>query len=142
MLAYHIYFPYGTIHKDEYFTLRNYHFVWDKAKNEANKLNHGIDFFTAAYVFNDKDKLTDDNGWVNGEQRQQTIGEPQELVEEGHVNDTKHTKPRAIIGRVEGIILVVFADYSDNPHLTSAQLERMREYGRKRNEKRRLIMST
>ena len=90
----------------------NLHFMWDKAKNETNKLIHGIDFYTAAYVFNDQDKLFDENDFVKGEQRLQYIGEPMEPVVEGHPFDTKHSKPKAIIGRVEGIILVVYVDYT------------------------------
>ena len=39
---------------DEYFSVKEKLFVWDKAKNEANITEHGIDFYTAAYVFNDE----------------------------------------------------------------------------------------
>ena len=108
------YFPEGTIHEDEFFDVENKHFVWDKAKNETNKLIHGIDFYTAAYVFNDANKLFDENDFVDGEQRLQYIGEPTEPVKDGHPIDTKHSKPKAIIGKVEGIILVVYMDYTED----------------------------
>lgn len=83
-------------------------FVWDKPKNEANKQIHGIDFYTAIYVFNDDDRLEDDNQVVDGELREQAIGEPEEPIVEGHPINTKHSRPKAIIGEVEGVLFVVF----------------------------------
>lgn len=47
------YFPKGTVHEDEFFYTGDYNFVWDKAKNEKNLRDHGVDFKTAALVFND-----------------------------------------------------------------------------------------
>ena len=94
------YFPTGTEHEDVYTILGNRLFVWDKPKNEANKHEHGIDFFTAIYVFNDEDRLEDDNRVVEGELRGQVIGEPQGPIIEDHPIYTKHSKPKAIIGEV------------------------------------------
>ena len=65
------YFPEGTVHEDVFTVLKNRLFVWDKPKNEANKQTHGIDFYTAIYVFNDEDRLEDDNEIVDGELRDQ-----------------------------------------------------------------------
>lgn len=102
------YFPEGTVHEDVFTVLKNRLFVWDKPKNEANKQTHGIDFYTAIYVFNDEDRLEDDNEIVDGELRDQAIGEPTPPVVERHPIDTKHSKPKAIIGEVEGVLFVVF----------------------------------
>ena len=102
------YFPEGTIHQDVFTVLGNRLFVWDKPKNEANKQIHGIDFYTAIYVFNDEDRLEDDNQVVDGELRQQAIGEPTEPIVEGHPIDTKHSRPKAVIGEIEGVLFVVF----------------------------------
>ena len=52
---------------------------------------------------------------------------------EGYPLDTKHSKPKAIIGRVEGIILVVYVDYTvDNegfPDFDYEDDEKDREIG-------------
>ena len=113
------YFPEGTVHKDEFFSVGSKHFVWDKAKNESNKLTHGIDFYTAAYVFNDEDLLIDENDFVQGEQRFQVTGEPSTPTDPGHPINTRQCKPKAIIGRVEGIILVVYVDYTEDDENSS-----------------------
>lgn len=106
------YFPEGTIHKDEYFDVGSLHFFWDGAKNEANRLVHGIDFHTAAYVFNDIDKLVDENDFIDGEQRMTITGEPTDPVVSGYPIDTAHSKPKAILGRVEGIVIVVYVEFT------------------------------
>ena len=102
------YFPEGTVHEDVFTVLGDKLFVWDRPKNEVNKKIHGIDFYTAIYVFNDDDRLEDDNQIVDMDQREQVIGEPEGPVLEDHPIDTKHSKPRAIIGEVEGVLFVVF----------------------------------
>ena len=102
------YFPDGTENEDEYFFLEERVFVWDKAKNATNKTVHGIDFYTAAYVFNDEFKLEDENSLVRREARNQVIGEPMEPIDEKHPIDTHHSKPRAVIGEVEGVLFVVY----------------------------------
>ncbi len=56
---YEAYFPEGTVHEDEFFYTGDYNFVWDKAKNEKNLRDHGIDFKTAVLVFNDPYALED-----------------------------------------------------------------------------------
>ena len=102
------YFPEGTESEDEYFFLKERVFVWDKAKNANNKAIHGIDFYTAAYVFNDEFKLEDENSIVRGEARRQAVGEPMEPTDSKHPIDTRHSKPRAVIGEVEGVLFVVY----------------------------------
>jgi uncharacterized DUF497 family protein len=102
------YFPEGTVHEDVFTVLGDRLFVWDKPKNEANKQIHGIDFYTAIYVFNDDDRLEDDNQVVDGELREQVIGEPEEPIVDGHPINTKHSRPKAVIGEVEGVLFVVF----------------------------------
>ena len=37
------YFPEETVHEDEYFYHDELRFVWDKAKNEVNIRDHGVD---------------------------------------------------------------------------------------------------
>ena len=38
---------------DEYYFINDFSFVWDEDKDKANLAKHGIDFKTAALVFND-----------------------------------------------------------------------------------------
>ena len=45
--------------------------------------------------------MEDDNSIVDGELRQQTIGEPRPPVLEGHPINTKRSRPKAVIGKVE-----------------------------------------
>ena len=107
------YFPEGTRHENVYAEIEGRRFVWDKAKNEANIAAHGIDFYTAIYVFNDENRLEDDNSIVDGESRQQTLGEPRPPVLEGHPINTKRSRPKAVIGKVEGVLFVVFVENED-----------------------------
>ncbi len=102
------YFPESIPYEEEFFAVRERLFVWDKAKNEANITVHGIDFYTAAYVFNDEFRLEDDNRYEDGELREQTIGEPTEATDDRHPIHTENARPKAVIGEVEGILFVVF----------------------------------
>jgi uncharacterized DUF497 family protein len=115
------YFPKGTVHEDVFIVLGERLFVWDKPKNDVNKRIHGIDFYTAVYVFNDEDRLEDDNQVVDGEHREQAIGEPMAPIAEGHPIDTKHSRPKAIIGEVEGVLFVVFA-VDEGPDWTATRI--------------------
>jgi uncharacterized DUF497 family protein len=47
---------------------------WDEAKNRSNLKKHGIDFETAALVFDDPYALSDLDRIIEGEERWQTIG--------------------------------------------------------------------
>ena len=119
------YFDEETEHIDEYFILDERVFVWDKAKNDANKIAHGIDFYTAAYVFNDEYMLEDINSVIKGERRDQAIGEPTGPEMETHPINTAHSKPKAVIGEVEGILFVVFVievgNYGKETRIISAR---------------------
>ena len=94
------YFPAGTVHEDVFTVLGSRLFVWDRPKNDVNKQIHGIDFYTAIHVFNDEDRLEDENQNVDFEARMQVVGEPKEPVAGEQPIDTKHSKPKAIIGEV------------------------------------------
>lgn len=83
---------------------------WDDNKNIINKKKHGISFETAAYVFLDEDRLED--------------------FDLTHSSD----EPRFItIGRVHGIIFVVYIQRGDTSRLISARTatpaERRAYYG-------------
>lgn len=102
------YFPSGITHEDEAYTLNGLHFIWDKAKNEINLKKHGIDFKTAALVFNDDYCLIDeDYEHSEGEDRESITGQPV------NPEDTMDVPgigiiPRAIIGEVNNVIFVVY----------------------------------
>ena len=49
-------------------------FEWDETKNESNLCKHGVDFETAALVFDDLMHVTEQDRDVDGEERWQTIG--------------------------------------------------------------------
>jgi uncharacterized DUF497 family protein len=49
-------------------------FEWDEAKNRQNLAKHGINFETAALVFEDPYALSDPDRVVDDEERWQTIG--------------------------------------------------------------------
>ena len=103
------YFPEGTLHEDEQVQLNGMVFNWDKTKNEANKLNHGIDFYTAVCVFND-DYYEADSYLRNGELRNDIIGEPMKPSVKNHPIDTGNAKPKAILGKCESILFVTFTE--------------------------------
>ena len=119
------YFPEGTENEDEYFFLEERVFVWDKAKNASNKAVHGIDFYTAAYVFNDEFKLEDENLAARDEDRRQAVGEPKEPTDPKHPIDTQRSRPRAVIGEVEGVLFVVYVlgtgDFGKETRIISAR---------------------
>ena len=115
------YFPEGTVHEDVFTMLGSRLFVWDRPKNDVNKQIHGIDFYTAIYVFNDEDRLEDDNQIIDGEQREQVIGEPELPIVDGHPIYTKHARPKAIIGEVEGVLFVVFT-VEEGPDWTATRI--------------------
>jgi len=49
-------------------------FEWDEDKDRANYRKHGVNFETAALVFDDPDCVMDQDREVDGEERWQTIG--------------------------------------------------------------------
>lgn len=102
------YFPDKTVHEDEFFYLDELKFVWDKAKNLHNIEAHGIDFKTAALVFNDPYALTDyDIEHSEDEERLNETGIPVDW------NDTLDIPgfedvPRAFLGEVDNVLFVVY----------------------------------
>lgn len=102
------YFPEGTVHDDETYKVSGLHFVWDKAKNMENIRRHGIDFKTAALVFNDDYCLIDeDYEHSEGEDRESIVGQ---AVDMDDVLDVPGfgSIPRAIIGEVNNVLFVVY----------------------------------
>jgi uncharacterized protein len=49
-------------------------FSWDEWKRLRNIRKHGIDFYTAALVFDDPMHVTEQDREIDGERRWQTIG--------------------------------------------------------------------
>lgn len=71
------YFPPGTEHEDEFFSMSGLNFVWDKPKSERNLRIKGYSFKTAALVFNDRYCLyQEDVTHSVGEQRDWVMGFP------------------------------------------------------------------
>lgn len=102
------YFPEGAVHDDETYEVSGLHFVWDKAKNMENIRRHGIDFKTAALVFNDDYCLIDeDYEHSEGEDRESIVGQ---AVDMDDVLDVPGfgSIPRAIIGEVNNVLFVVY----------------------------------
>jgi len=56
------------------------HLEWDEAKNRQNLAKHGIDFETAALVFEDPHALSFQDRIIEGEERWQTFGVINELM--------------------------------------------------------------
>ncbi len=75
-------------------------FEWDENKNRSNITKHGIDFRTAALVFNDPDYI--------------------DIYDERHsfVNEERHL----IIGTIGKVILVVCIFYGQSTRIISARL--------------------
>lgn len=102
------YFPEGTIHEDEFYENGALKFVWDKVKNQHNIEEHGIDFKTAALVFNDPYALTDyDSDHSDDEDRDTEIGVPVDPNDVIHVPGFDDM-PRAILGQIDNVIFVVY----------------------------------
>ena len=80
-------------------------FEWDELKNEANKRNHGISFETAAFVFNDENRI--------------------EIYDAVHskINDDRYIT----IGKVRKVLYVVFTEREDKIRIISARLAEKKE---------------
>ena len=99
-------------HEDEDYRVSGLHFVWDKAKNAYNIKTHGIDFRTAALVFNDDYCLiNDDYAHSDGEIRESITGQP---VDPDDIADIAGvgSVPRVIIGSVDNVLFVVYTTRS------------------------------
>lgn len=95
-------------HQDVYFYLDELKFVWDKGKNESNVRKHGIDFRTAALVFNDPYALTDfDYDHSDDEVRHIETGIPVDPHDMLSIPGFEGI-PRAFLGAVENVLLVVY----------------------------------
>lgn len=95
-------------HEDEEYHISGLHFIWDKAKNEYNIQTHGVDFKTAALVFNDDYCLiNDDYAHSDGEIRESITGQP---IDTNDVVDISGlgSIPKAIIGAVDNVLFVVY----------------------------------
>lgn len=104
------YFPTGIVHENEEIKLNGNAFDWDKPKNDANKVTHGIDFYTAICVFNDESYLETEPYICNKELRSDIIGEPIKPSVKGHPIDTSRAKPKAVQGKDNGILFVTFTE--------------------------------
>jgi uncharacterized DUF497 family protein len=54
--------------------------AWDNAKNEANKVKHGIEFETAQLVFDDPFCITFVERVTDGEERWHAIGSVEKII--------------------------------------------------------------
>jgi uncharacterized protein len=54
--------------------------AWDKAKNQANRIKHGIDFETAQFVFDDPFCITFVERVTGGEERWHAIGSIEKII--------------------------------------------------------------
>ena len=77
---------------------------WDDEKNSINISKHGIDFETAAYIFNDINRI--------------------EMYDELHSDDEDRYYT---IGRVGDILFVVYTDRGDTLRLISARFATKQE---------------
>ena len=104
------YFPEGTEHKEVLKTMGNRDFVWDDAKNKHNLKVHHVDFETAMFVFNDNDRIEIyDESHSEDEERWDTIGKPKDSAESS-VESMKGTGPKLTLGKVRGLLFVVYTD--------------------------------
>lgn len=102
------YFSPGTEHEDEFYSTGELKFVWDRAKNEHNIQKHGIDFRTAALVFNDPYALSDYDSWhSDSEDRNTEIGTPVDPEDVIHIPGFDDV-PRAVLGEIDNVIFVVY----------------------------------
>ena len=99
---------YMGFHEDEEYQVSGLHFIWDKAKNQYNIQTHGVDFKTAALVFNDDYCLiNDDYDHSDGEIRESITGQPVDPDDRTDVPGIGSI-PRAIIGEVDNVLFVVY----------------------------------
>ncbi len=77
---------------------------WDDAKNEININKHGISFETAAYIFNDENRI--------------------EFFDEEHSKDEDRYYT---IGKVEDVLFVVYTERGSAIRLISARYATKRE---------------
>ena len=129
------YFREGTAHEDEYFYLDELKFVWDKAKNEINIKKHGVDFRTAALVFNDPYALIDyEYRHSDDEDRDTAVGVPVDYADTSTIPGFEGV-PRAFLGAVDDVLFVVYtmrfiagSEYHRIISARAAEKDEIREY--------------
>ena len=102
------YFPEGTSHEDEFYYTGSFNFVWDKTKNDNNIREHGVDFKTAALVFNDPYAMEEEDKKERYyERRDKITGIP---VDEDDSSDIPGFEgiPRALLGEIDNVLFVVY----------------------------------
>ena len=75
-------------------------FEWDENKNEINKIKHGISFETAALAFEDENRV--------------------ELFDKFH--STLEEERFILIGKVKGILTVIFTERKEKVRIISARI--------------------
>lgn len=102
------YFPPGTVSEDEFHTIGSMEFVWDKAKEQHNIEVHGIDFRTAALIFNDDARIEifDEENSID-EDRIDAIGYPMKV---GESLDASGNPMRLTLGTVGEMLFVVYTE--------------------------------
>ena len=75
-------------------------FEWDENKNEINKIKHGISFETAALAFEDENRV--------------------ELFDKFH--STLEEERLILIGKVKGILTVIFTERKEKVRIISARI--------------------
>ena len=102
------YFPPGTVSEDEFHTIGSMEFVWDKAKEQHNIEVHGIDFRTAALIFNDDARIEifDEENSID-EDRIDAIGYPMKVAES---LDASGNPMRLTLGTVGEMLFVVYTE--------------------------------
>ena len=104
------YFPKGTKHEDVWKTMGNRDFIWDEAKNKHNLKIHHVDFETAMFVFNDSNRIEIyDESHSEEEDRWNTIGKAKN-PSENSLDSIKGTGPKLTLGKVRGLLFVVYTD--------------------------------
>lgn len=104
------YFPEGTKHEEVLKTIGNRDFVWDEAKNKHNLKVHHVDFETAMFVFNDLNRIEIyDESHSEDEDRWNTIGKAMDH-HENSLDAMKGTGPKLTLGKVRGLLFVVYTD--------------------------------
>lgn len=102
------YFPPGTENEDEFHTISSMEFVWDKAKEQHNIEVHGIDFRTAALIFNDNARIEiyDEENSIE-EDRIDAIGYPMKVAESV---DIAGNPIHMTLGTVGEMLFVVYTE--------------------------------
>ena len=73
-------------------------FEWDEEKNKINRKKHGVDFYDAAMVFSDENRI--------------------ESFDDLHSDEEERWQ---VIGKVKDILFVVYTERNDSTRLISAR---------------------